>query len=185
MSIRLSHLNYMPIYRTNKNEHNWSLRNDGEDLLGYADEEVKAALHHELDEEREAEGVRNLSRNSIWDQIENRSNGCSSLWRYGGTSLRSALPLRTSAAWSELQAHIINGEAKSAVMYSAHQIYNIFNASLVFRQTIVGECKTCWIDQHNLANALLIFEAGLDGRLFRHQLGQNCATMFDSRTPPS
>lgn len=46
---------------------------------------------------------------------------------------------------------------------------------------IVGESKTQWMDEHDLDNALWDFEAGLDGRLFRHQLGQTYAMMFDSR----
>jgi hypothetical protein len=46
---------------------------------------------------------------------------------------------------------------------------------------IVGEGKTHWIDEHDLDNAIWNFEAGLDERLFRHQLGQTYATMFDSR----
>lgn len=46
---------------------------------------------------------------------------------------------------------------------------------------IVGEGKTHWINEHDLDNALWNFEAGLDGRLFRHQLGQTYATMFGSR----
>lgn len=45
---------------------------------------------------------------------------------------------------------------------------------------IMGEGKTHWINEHNLADALWSFEAGLDERLFRRHLGQTYTTMFDS-----
>lgn len=45
----------------------------------------------------------------------------------------------------------------------------------------MGEGKTPWINEHDLDNALWNFDVGSDERLFRHQLGQTCAIMFDSR----
>lgn len=45
----------------------------------------------------------------------------------------------------------------------------------------MGEAKTDWIYEHDLHNALVSFEGGRNERLFRRQLGQIYATMFDSR----
>jgi hypothetical protein len=87
------------------------------------------------------------------------------------------------AAFRAQQRDLVLGDSRGALPpyrgYSRQPDFVMKTSSDAAK--IVGEAKTHWIDKHDIRKALLNFEAGISDRLFRHQLGQTYATMFDSR----
>ncbi|KAJ9293069.1 hypothetical protein DTO271G3_8204 [Paecilomyces variotii] len=78
------------------------------------------------------------------------------------------------AAFRAQQLDLVLGDSRGALPpyrgYLRQPDFVIKTSSDIAK--VVGECKTHWIDQHNLDNAVWKFEAGIDEILFRHQLGQ-------------